>query len=453
MSLETHVRDALALAGVSPSTTPSPVGSSSSSSSSAQSSSSSLPPLTSPPASKPASADGGMTEWYFRPPRLGASGFNESSLHARDARCVRILRAKMLRRRGVDEHIQRLEAGITTTTKVLASAASRRWRQQHQQHQRLAVLIRGQAYRGSGRETFYQDGSATARTGAQEMCMQSLVRHLVVPYERDNHQVDVYLTVYRELGGSLEALMRPFGKRVISVTTVQQRTTPSQLLPLAAATRAFLAYCEAHSLAYTAVVVTRYDMYLKADLRVLMGPALAIDGFRLLWREAGGHWRHHSDHRTSQRTFSTGGWRGDWRRSNVRAPDALIAFPFPYTRCFVASAQNELFPIRNETRPLSFMHNMVPALNHALAPTKEDEPPHVRYLVRGQFDSNPYAREAACRAAPLASRSHRARRRCCMPCRRCTPYVVARHVSLHAAVAACRCRWMPSLHAVAACRR
>ena len=53
-----------------------------------------------------------------------------------------------------------------------------------------------------------------------------------------------------------------------------------------------------------AVVVTRFDVYLKADLHSLLGDAATIDGFRLLWREAGGHWRHHSDHATSKKTFA-----------------------------------------------------------------------------------------------------------------------------------------------------
>ena len=104
-----------------------------------------------------------------------------------------------------------------------------------------------------------------------------------------------------------------------------ERSTPSQLLPLAASVRAFLAWCTAHRQSYTAVVVTRFDVYLKTDMHSLLGSAQSVDGFRLLWREAGGHWRHHSDPSTAERTFSTKPWR-DWRRQNPRAPDAVVAF-------------------------------------------------------------------------------------------------------------------------------
>ena len=113
--------------------------------------------------------------------------------------------------------------------------------------------------------------------------------------------------------------------------------------------------------------------------------------------EAGGHWRHHSQREATDRTFRTRG-RQDWRKSNPRAPDAIIVFPFAYTSCFLGSLRNELFPIRNETRPLSFMHNMVPALNRAL-PSDIGDPPKYKYLVAGQFDSNPC--RSACMLNPV----------------------------------------------------
>jgi len=198
--------------------------------------------------------------------------------------------------------------------------------------------------------------------------------------------VDVFLTTYKAVGGPIEGLTLPLGKRVVSITKVQQATTPTQLLPLGAAVDAFLAWCEAHSSAYAAVVVSRFDLYLKVDMHALLGDASTIDGFRFLWREAGGHWRYHSDRATTNRTFNTD--RRDWRRSNLRAPDALLAFPYAYTSCFRSAVRHEFFPLRDEAKPLGFLHNMIPALRRAL-PAGLGQPERYSYLVPGQFDSNP----------------------------------------------------------------
>ena len=108
--------------------------------------------------------------------------------------------------------------------------------------------------------------------------------------------------MYKDLGGPLSTLLQPLGARVATLSTVQQRTTVTQLLPLGDAVRAFLAQRRAHEQSYDAVVVTRFDLYLKTDLHSLLGDATSIDGLRLLWRESGGHWRHHSDSRTSRMT-------------------------------------------------------------------------------------------------------------------------------------------------------
>ena len=49
-------------------------------------------------------------------------------------------------------------------------------------------------------------------------------------------------------------------------------------------------------------------------------------------------------------------------------------------------------------RPLGFLHNMVPALNRAV-PQAAGQPPRFRYLIRGQFDSNPC--RASCMLNPV----------------------------------------------------
>ena len=178
----------------------------------------------------------------------------------------------LLQRPGVAAHVRALEAAVTSVSRDVASTRSRRTaRLQTQPLHSLAVLVRGQAYRGNMRETFAIDRtSEKSRVADQLRCVRSLVEQLIEPYERRGHRVDVFLTVYRELGGSLETLVQSFGQRVVSITTVQQRSTPTQLLPLGVAMRAFLAWCHQHGEAYTAVVVTRFDVLLKTNLHQLM---------------------------------------------------------------------------------------------------------------------------------------------------------------------------------------
>jgi len=205
-----------------------------------------------------------------------------STLDARARECVLRYERMLLQKPGVAKHLKELEATVTTSTREMWQRRSR----PSDRRPSLAVLIRGQTYRGHMRETFHIDGDTHSRAEAQRRCTRSLMERLVLPYERRGHRVDVFFTVYRELGGSLAALLAPFGARVAAVTTVEQRTTATQLLPLGAAVRAFLSWCAAHGESYTAVVVTRFDLLLKTSLRDLMGDASAIDGFRLLWREA-----------------------------------------------------------------------------------------------------------------------------------------------------------------------
>ena len=59
--------------------------------------------------------------------------------------------------------------------------------------------------------------------------------------------------------------------------------------------------------------------------------------------------------------------------------------------------RNELFPVRDSERPLSFMHNMVSALRRALA--WSEPPPPINFVISGQFDSNPC--RATCMLNPL----------------------------------------------------
>jgi hypothetical protein len=97
---------------------------------------------------------------------------------------------------------------------------------------RLALVVRGQAYRGRRRDIFYEKPDAEElheRVAAQRQCAASLMRHAVLPYEESGHRVSVFLTIYRELGGPLEHLINAFEGRVVSVNTLHTNSTPSQV--------------------------------------------------------------------------------------------------------------------------------------------------------------------------------------------------------------------------------
>ena len=321
---------------------------------------------------------------------VGSNHHSDLKLRNRGRQC-KLRYDEMLRRRpGVRDHVQRLEAGVSHTSVTRRRSSDL---QPRLTAQTLAVLLRGQAFRGITRDTFLvEERSKMERVAAQARCLESLMQRLIGPFEDSGHRVDVFLTLYRQLGGPLQKLLNPLGSRVVSIATIEQDSTPSQLLPLASAVRAFLGWCADQATRYAAVIVTRFDLYLKMDMHHLLGDAAGVDGFRFLFRESGGHWRHHSDRATTNRTFRLSR-RGNWKLRNPRAPDALIAFPFAYTRCFLGAVRNELFPLRNESRPLSFLHNMIPGLIQALPEADAESPldvqPRYRYLVDGQYDSNP----------------------------------------------------------------
>ena len=261
----------------------------------------------------------------------------------------------------------------------------------------LALVIRGQAYRGLERETFKIESSTLEmRRQAQARCAESVVRHIVEAYEASGHSVDVFLTVYANLGGPLAELLAPFGARLVSVNTVHTERPASQLLTLASAVRDVMRWSAARGTVHDALIVTRFDVYLKASVAALMGPARGITSFRLLWREAGGHWRHHSSADAVRRTFSIGG--GHWWMANTRAPDALIALPGAFASTLLMSTRHELFPVRDMPTPLGFMHHMVTGLKRACVPEYPLGPPH-RFMVAGQFDSNPC--RASCMLNPM----------------------------------------------------
>ena len=276
---------------------------------------------------------------------------------------------------------------------------------------RLAVLVRGQTYRGNARASFAINAASSAsRNEAQLRCIRSLVELVVEPYEVTGHGVGIFLTLYEALGGTFSGLLSTFGSRVLSINVIQANSTQTQLATIACALQDFISWCTAHPMVhFDAVVITRFDLYLKANLFPLLGPARAVDGIRLLWREVGGHWRNHASPRTVNGTFRifprrSGGimqngrlrpslHEDDWRRKTKRAPDALIGFTASLTRCFYAAVRSEMFPSLRMQAPLNFLHHIVIKMRTVLPPAT------LQYMVDGAFDSNPC--RSACMLNPI----------------------------------------------------
>jgi hypothetical protein len=218
--------------------------------------------------------------------------------------------------------------------------------------------LRGGSFRGATSDTREE------KIAAQIECCRSVERHIVRPYVDAGTRVSVFLTLYdsdvRD-ASALRELQRPFDGRVAAVTTLASKWA-EQLLSTVAAIDALLQHCKSHADVFDAVVVTRFDMRFKADLRPMLGADLrAMDGVRFLWHEHGSSWRHAwsptSDTvasatevqikqwatltakmvRSRQRTFVGRGWRRDLRTS-----DTLHAFGYGYTRCFLGALRLEL---------------------------------------------------------------------------------------------------------------
>ncbi|KAL1523100.1 hypothetical protein AB1Y20_018058 [Prymnesium parvum] len=331
-----------------------------------------------------------------------ASAETAEPLAARGARCVRFYEAT--------ERLSRRQPTLDALTALLRPSTSRHPRAAAAapSARSLAILVGGQAYRGHARGVPSYSPLATrqsvgARRHAQVRAANSLVEQLVTPYEAAGHRVDLYLTVYDSLRPELRAeLQALYAPRVVSVTTVNERGS-SQLVTLAFTLENFLRQCSESSWSYAAVVVTRFDLYLKQPLAPLLGGnASAIDAFRFLWRENGGHWRHHTDQRVAARTFLIDGGY-DWRRTVHRVPDVLIAFPFAYTSCFRSAVRYETIPAAgapNTTKLITFLHSIIIQLRKALKPKSPLDPPAFR-LVFDNFsgDSNPC--RATCMLNPI----------------------------------------------------
>ena len=272
----------------------------------------------------------------------------------------------------------------------------------------VAMLFGGQSFRGHAREVA-SNSRATSDTGlskrwhAQVRASNSMVEQVIVPFEKSGRRVDVFLTVYDTVKTQLRAeLVSLYSPRVVSVTTVNEAGS-QQLVRLAESVRIFLEQCASRGLVYETIIVTRYDLYIKQPLmRLVERNGSSVDSFRFLWREGNGHWRHHSNMRAVVGTFRTDAGF-DWRTSNQRAPDALIALPFDYTACFRSAVRYITLPPKtapNTSNLIHFLHNMIPELRNNVASRGPSEPPAVRFMFDDvSADSNPC--RATCMSNPV----------------------------------------------------
>ena len=148
------------------------------------------------------------------------------TLSQRNTRCISYYGRLMSSRRHVDK-LHRLsnrlkpttetqQNNLTETTKPLSLT-------------RLALIISGQAYRGSAREVptySYHTlrDPISLRRHAQIRASNSLVQQVIMPFEASGCRVDLFLTVYDTLNPELrDELTRLYSPRVLAVTTVHER--------------------------------------------------------------------------------------------------------------------------------------------------------------------------------------------------------------------------------------
>ena len=125
--------------------------------------------------------------------------------------------------------------------------------------------MRGGAYRGSA------DDSFDVRRRAQLECSHALVRRLVRPLARKGVRTRFFLTVYSNVNASLvEQLAAPYSAHLATVTTLSARAS-EQITATANALEAFMKHCDDYRESFDAVLLTRFDLYFKSDLSVLLG--------------------------------------------------------------------------------------------------------------------------------------------------------------------------------------
>ena len=101
-----------------------------------------------------------------------ASSFNATTLRGRNRQCRQNFARMLQQRRGVADHVKKLEAAVETLTddywnKGFDRRGAKKRLQQQQSKLKsaaLAVLIRGQTYRGNLRDSFCGNERTTPRS-------------------------------------------------------------------------------------------------------------------------------------------------------------------------------------------------------------------------------------------------------------------------------------------------
>ena len=252
--------------------------------------------------------------------------------------------------------------------------------------QAFALLLRGEAFRGSPDLATYKEPHANEaeRRRSQIECSDSLQREVIQPLVDARFRVDVFLAVYTDLNASnVHALTAAYAAHVVHIVRLLREQSRQNLV-----TRAILddllEYAARTGTSYEAIILTRFDLYwkpraLRGDDDAASDDGAAIDNtnsdaheanapealsvseveeaartrsvarllnarrsFVFLFRERHGHWRDathappvHGSERVSGSYYSPQRWRTD--RATVA--DVFIGFPFALAPCFRAVLQ------------------------------------------------------------------------------------------------------------------
>ena len=131
--------------------------------------------------------------------------------------------------------------------------------------QAFALLLRGEAFRGSPNLATYKEPHANEaeRHRSQLDCSESLQREVISPLVDAGFRVDVFVAAYTDVNASsLRALTGPYSSSVVRVVRLFRERSRQNI-----ATRAILdellTYAARTATSYDAIILTRFDLYWK----------------------------------------------------------------------------------------------------------------------------------------------------------------------------------------------
>uniref|UniRef100_A0A7S0N5H9 Uncharacterized protein n=1 Tax=Pyramimonas obovata TaxID=1411642 RepID=A0A7S0N5H9_9CHLO len=223
---------------------------------------------------------------------------------------------------------------------------------------RVALILRGMAYRLGPPSTSYQNRS-----------LDNYFEYIIRPLQDLGYQVDVFLTFYRSEDFDYNTHWKELEERLQpKMITVMSWEDSKQAHANMVSFTAFNMYCLAVQRVYNLVVATRYDLLFKTRITDL--PGLRFDKFNYLWKEIPSSFRSEPNFKGWPEGFTSRHHRPD--TMHVMHGALLPCLQHAYGQSFLRDNQN-------------LMHYIDKYMNEIIGEELITE------LVPGYFDSNPRA--------------------------------------------------------------